>query len=362
MSLEGLRAGVVLTGGGARGAYQIGAVRALSRAGIVCSAVTGVGAGALNGAVLAASPTLNVASQALEAMWRRTVLSPQSALRIGPIPVAHVGVYLTLLYAGGADPAFHEILRSGVRNAGRFRAARPVRDPSGSQDDGLFAVVELISSLLNISTDAELDGALSKGLAEVTARIDRPFYVSTYESGDGHLDKLKLILQGTRLIAPGAPTFLAVHELPEHERLAAVLASAALPLACSPHALGGQYFVDGSFGGLSSSTGAVPVRPLLHRDDVEVVIVVHTDFAAAFDATGYVGKPIFEIKPTVSGDAAEVGYFWADGDALARWAALGERDAETALARVADLLATVRANRKAHDDMKRAGDELDALP
>lgn len=361
MTLEGLNAGLVLTSGGARGAYQIGAVRALARAGLACSAVAGVGAGALNGAVVAASPTLDIASRALEAMWRRTVLAPESALRIGPIPVAHVGVYLTLLYAGGADPALHEILRSGVRKVGQFRAARPTHAPAGDSGDGLFAVVEWISSMLNVATDADLDGALSRGLAEVTARTSRPFYVSTYESGEGYLDKLKLILQGTRLIGTGSPTFLAVHELPEHERLAAVLASAALPLACSPHALGGQYFVDGSFGGLSSSSGAVPVGPLLHRDDVDVVIVVHTDFNSAFDATAYPGKPIVEIKPTVSSGEAEVGYFWADGEALAGWAARGEQDAEIALAKLASTLAVVRANRAAHDDLKRAGDDLEAL-
>ena len=44
--------GVVLDGGGARGAYQIGAWKALKEAGIRIHAVAGTSVGALNGALI----------------------------------------------------------------------------------------------------------------------------------------------------------------------------------------------------------------------------------------------------------------------------------------------------------------------
>ena len=44
--------GLVFDGGGARGAYQIGAWRALSEAGVKVSAVAGTSVGALNGALV----------------------------------------------------------------------------------------------------------------------------------------------------------------------------------------------------------------------------------------------------------------------------------------------------------------------
>ena len=44
--------GLVFDGGGARGAYQIGAWRALSEAGEKISAVAGTSVGALNGALV----------------------------------------------------------------------------------------------------------------------------------------------------------------------------------------------------------------------------------------------------------------------------------------------------------------------
>lgn len=44
--------GLVLDGGGARGAYQIGAWKALAEAGVRISAVAGTSVGALNGALI----------------------------------------------------------------------------------------------------------------------------------------------------------------------------------------------------------------------------------------------------------------------------------------------------------------------
>ncbi len=44
--------GIVLDGGGARGAYQIGAWKALKEAGIKINAVAGTSVGALNGALI----------------------------------------------------------------------------------------------------------------------------------------------------------------------------------------------------------------------------------------------------------------------------------------------------------------------
>ena len=44
--------GIVLDGGGARGAYQIGAWKALKEAGVKINAVAGTSVGALNGALI----------------------------------------------------------------------------------------------------------------------------------------------------------------------------------------------------------------------------------------------------------------------------------------------------------------------
>jgi NTE family protein len=58
----------VLGGGGQLGAYEVGMLRALLEAGIVPDAVLGTSVGAINGAVLAADPTLAAVGR-LEQLW-----------------------------------------------------------------------------------------------------------------------------------------------------------------------------------------------------------------------------------------------------------------------------------------------------
>ena len=97
-----LEYGVVLEGGGARGAYQIGALKAVTEAGIRIGAVAGASVGALNGAFLcmgdlkaaeelwgnlAYSQILNVEDETIRAIKtlgaRRPPRSPSSWQRPG---------------------------------------------------------------------------------------------------------------------------------------------------------------------------------------------------------------------------------------------------------------------------------------
>lgn len=59
----------VLSGGGNQGVAQVGMLRALLERGIIPDVVVGTSAGALNGAAIATSPTLEKVEQ-LEAVWR----------------------------------------------------------------------------------------------------------------------------------------------------------------------------------------------------------------------------------------------------------------------------------------------------
>ncbi|VCY81429.1 hypothetical protein BANRA_00048 [Escherichia coli] len=68
MSTE-MKTGLVLSGGGAVGAYQVGVVKALAECGTQISMVSGASIGALNGAIIAASPDLSEAA-APEALWK----------------------------------------------------------------------------------------------------------------------------------------------------------------------------------------------------------------------------------------------------------------------------------------------------
>ena len=60
--------GLVLDGGGARGAYQIGAWKALVEAGVKFNAVAGTSVGALNGALICMGDI-----EKAEGIWHRLI-------------------------------------------------------------------------------------------------------------------------------------------------------------------------------------------------------------------------------------------------------------------------------------------------
>lgn len=85
MSTE-MKTGLVLSGGGAVGAYQAGVVKALAECGAQISMVSGVSIGALNGAIIAASRSVRS---------RRT---PGGALEVSGRESGSVGKPIGLLF------------------------------------------------------------------------------------------------------------------------------------------------------------------------------------------------------------------------------------------------------------------------
>ncbi|MCU6734259.1 patatin-like phospholipase family protein [Diplocloster agilis] len=99
--------GIVLEGGGARGAYQVGAWRALAEAGVKISAVAGTSVGALNGALICMGDI-----DKAEHLWREVSYSQvmdvddvlMSQIFMGTAdPIETMKEMMRLLKDGGAD-------------------------------------------------------------------------------------------------------------------------------------------------------------------------------------------------------------------------------------------------------------------
>lgn len=67
--LQSTKLGLVLSGGGAKGAYQAGVVRYLAERNIQPDAVSGASIGSLNGAVVASAGNVQKAAETLERVW-----------------------------------------------------------------------------------------------------------------------------------------------------------------------------------------------------------------------------------------------------------------------------------------------------
>jgi len=360
MTERRMKLALLLAGGGARSAYQAGVVEAVAELPFDICAVSAVGAGALNGSIVAAAPDAAAAAKELRQLWERTLDAAQSVLRLGPVPVVRLGAYLTLLFAGGVEPTIEEKLRGGMAAAGRGRQLRRLGSGDGSSDL-VGAAIELVAEQLNVGTDAELDRLVSATFAEAAANPAIPFYVSVYESDEGLFSMLRHAGEGLGLLPLGAPRYIDVSDpaLPAQERLAAVLASATLPFLCEPRAVAGRRFIDGSFAGMAKSPGAVPLVPLLRdsRVDADMILVVHTEPGIAWSADFGEGPPILQLRPT--GEAGDVGYFWADRDSLEGWIRAGRDDATRVLTRLLAARRGWSGAAQAREALERAAKGLD---
>lgn len=358
-----LRVALVLTGGGSRAAYQVGVMEALAALPVEVVAVSAVGAGALNGAVIAANPTLAEGASMLRHLWNETLLSEQSAIRLGPVPVLKLGTYLTLLFAGGVKPQLEEKLKAGVQAARDLRASVRIPDPEAASGDAIGIAMALAGELVHVSTDAELDQFLSARFRRAVSLPLIPFFACVYQMDEGPLAKIRVGLELAGLVQQGAPRYVEIsaESMSPEDRVNAVLASATLPILCEASSIDGNTFVDGSFGGMNRSPGAVPLQPLRRdeRINVDAILVVHTESGVTWSAGDYPNSPIIEIRPSHSAERANVGYFWSDRASLNRWIELGRSDSEAIMRRWISNTSAWQRGQDAHDALVAASRDLD---
>lgn len=358
-----LKLALVLAGGGAKAAYQVGVVRALSALPIEFVAISAVGAGALNGAVLASNSSPAIGAAKLYQLWQETLLSKESAVQLGPIPVMQLGVYLTLLFAGGVRPQIEEKLRDTVHKTRGIRIGlSPERHASRGADLIDFAMLAA-ENLVNVTTDTELDQFVSEVFKQTALEPKIPFYVSVYQVEEGPLAILKIGLELAGLAASGRPRFIKINDsqLRPVERLNAVLASATLPFICEAAEIRGARFIDGSFGGMRCSPGAVPLQPLRRDSSIkpDAIMVVHTESGVAWNAGEFRDLKIIEVRPSRSSEQADVGYFWSDKGALDRWIDLGSSDCTEIMRRWLSTTQVWSEGAQAHTKLIAAAKELE---
>jgi NTE family protein len=264
-------AGLVLAGGGARGAYHAGAVKYLAEQNVQLVAVAGASVGALNGSLVAAAPTLTAAAVTLRAVWRET------AAEAGP--PRH-----------GDGDLLGESLADRARNL-PGRLAGPMLRPG------------------------YLDALIERYLDPVALGDGLPLFVSVFRSSDPTLasrNPLDMLVQerwdgptrgslGTRFSAYvdllasmlGAKSeWLFVNKMPPERMVQAILASAAIPVVMAPRNVDGATMRDGGVLG----RGNVPVGALAGQ--LDRVIVIHLEPLPLFHAGQFAGLDVIEIIPS----------------------------------------------------------------
>ncbi|GAA1018209.1 patatin-like phospholipase family protein [Acrocarpospora pleiomorpha] len=240
--------GLVLAGGGAKGAYQVGAVRLLAEVGLRAAGFAGTSIGALNAAVLAGQPDLTSGAAVLAGTWREATSAAGTAM---------------------APPG-----AEGVVEVGDL-------DQVGSLLDGLGGHV-LRPGFIDALVERHVRGFL------------HPVWVSAFPALDPEIvgRHWAWALDGVRVAAGVRCEWIGLHERGLADARTAVLASAALPLLFPPRRLDGGVYRDGWY------ADNIPAGALLAHTDLDPIFVVHLSTGELWDHRDLRGRSVLEIRPS----------------------------------------------------------------
>lgn len=332
--------GLVLTGGGAKGAYQAGALRYLAEIGLEPHIIAGTSIGALNGAVLSSHGSFPVGVRRVNELWEQLGQSPILRPNTGAVP--H-----TLSYAAQTFvPTLREWVLDFLVSEGLLKDRSAIFDP------------------------APIEQLLRESVNPTALRSGIELWVTVFPSlkipGLGYHWLIDFVRAKTGTDAH----WLCLQDFADEDTLYnLLLASAALPLAFPSREVNGKCYVDG---GLADN---VPLRALAARRCTHAIII-HLQNGSVWSPTGSrsptAGNPpaapshrqdfpeqtIIEIRPEQpinKSDTPLIGLVdsWLNFSAerIAELKQRGYEDARRCLEPIILTFRTVREQRQAHNSM-----------
>lgn len=292
-----MKVGLVLSGGGAKGAYQAGIIEALAEYNIEISMISGASIGALNGALVSAAGDIATAADRLEIVWE--LIANKDVLSINPELYPR---YLAMLAAAGL---------TGVGQLGLGLMSGWV----GNQADAGFVDTSPLTDVLDRYISPH---ELSQGI---------PLYVALYPYR-GRLHAIMEFIKGEviKRFDTQQSVFKHVQSLNQGEQREALLASAAIPVLFTPRKVEREFFSDGGQGNYNKMQGNTPITPLL-RQGLDVIIVSHLDDGSLWDADDFPDENIFELRPSKRlSDKGVRDMLGFDEESISRWRQEGKAD------------------------------------
>ena len=264
--------GLVMSGGGAKGAFQVGAIKALAELGVQVEGIAGASIGALNGAIVASAPSLAVAAERLDEVWK--TLAHLELFKVHP----KFPAYLALLAGSGLA------LKGSAFNSTLLRLLAIDSTLPGSTKGSAGALsTGPLQTLLDKYLDSE---SLNTGL---------PLYVSAYQDR-GAESLMQVILAELGFRENPDSEFFHVQSFRPEEQKALLLASAAIPLLFETQEINGKHYSDGGQGGWQRVQGNTPITPLIDAG-YSHIIVTHLIDGSLWSRRNFPDTTIIEIRP-----------------------------------------------------------------
>lgn len=253
--------GLVLTGGGAKGAYQAGALQYLAELNLKPTIIAGTSIGALNGAVLASYPDFREAVNQLHTLW--TELADAPILRPHTGAVAHTLSYTAQTFF----PNFRSWINFFLSHSGLLPSEFSIFDPQ--------PIEEIVKQMIQLE-------ALKQGTE---------LWVTVFPSLKIPFLNYDILLDFIRAKIGTEAHWLCVQDCPDSETLYnLLLASAAIPLAFPRREINKTSYVDG---GLANN---VPIEALVARGCTHV-IVIHLQDGIIWNRHDFPAQTVIEIRP-----------------------------------------------------------------
>lgn len=253
-----MKIGLVLSGGGAKGAYEAGVIEALEDLDVTdkLAIVSGTSAGALNAAAMTCGD-----AERVKEMW------------------SQIG-YSDVLAANEKEEPEEKQRRSIVDVVENVKETISSRKGQEKADETPF--LERIRPDQGLFSQSGLEKLL-RDVVDITA-FDGPcrYYVCAYNT-----QKL-------------TPEYFCLNDMDEGDVIAASLASAAIPYVFEPVDIGGMKYADGGINdpiyGVKNSD-PTPVLPLRGME-LDTIIVVHLNVGDSTDYSVLSTVPIIDIVPS----------------------------------------------------------------
>jgi len=295
---------LVLSGGGACGAYEAGVIRALSKLRFKPEVISGTSIGALNGVILASNKSMKKAAKSLEILWQgldQDKILGANRFKNYQRPVSLASLQLLLSQAKGES-----LLEAAKYSYGETWETLPKRDQE------YFAVLD----------DTPIESILKSAINFSNMTKWKDFYVSVFPGSEGLMGAVKDIFHW--MFSDRKSEFFKVNSLQPDEAITVLKASAAIPIAYPGQKIQGQFYRDGGLGG---SQGNIPLEPVIRAGCTHAIVVVLTD-GVEIDPRDWPGLKMAVIKPSSTilrkGDIKAT--FDFSPERIARLIALGERD------------------------------------
>ncbi len=336
--------GLVLSGGGAKGAYQVGIVRFLAEAGINIQAVSGASIGALNGAIIANAKNLNEASEQLEHLWQ--LLAIESPLKLNTSSIIPYLGFAMLMGAERLSPVAMEIKLAYEK----------------IKDSGVFEGISYLDGFeISILDHSPIRDLINRYITQHQLHNGLPLYVSAYESDGVDVDLFNIIMAATGISDTKASEFFHVQSFPIEQQQDIIFASAALPFLFAAQKINGKSYSDGGLGGWQKAQGNTPITPLIEKENCTHIIVTHLTDGSLWNRYDFPNTTILEVRPKqpIAKEAMIKDLLGFKASKINQWIDQGYDDAKRCIGNVKRVLDQQIESKSAIEKRQVALQELD---